>query len=250
MKFYRRHSISESSPQDNSWAVEADGRIVTNSTNSMETPRGDASQRPSEPVNGSIRYNTELGLTEGGELEVYVDGKWEIIKTNRQQVITKQIFENGDYADTIFGPLSYNVDVTKPENVFVYVENVWQIPGLNYELVLNTAGEVLSTSTVLTKIAPDTTTTLYVSSVADFNPGQPLFGAGLSGNTVVETSSTSKTITISPGVFGTLSSGTSVLAEFPDEGTYVRFIGNSIPVPYKPVIVLQGFDGYGPPFEV
>lgn len=249
MKFYKRQNLSEISTQNNGWAIEADGRIITEGTNSMQVPRGTVIQRPQGPVNGTIRYNTDLGLTAGGELEAYINGKWEIIKTNRQQQITKQIFENGDYADTIFGPLAYNIDVEKPENVFVFVENVWQIPGINFELIYNESENIITVSTELTQTAPQSTTTLYVSSVADFNPGQQLQGTGLFGNTIVDTSSTSKTIIIFPGTSEIVPEGTAISAQFTQEGTYVKFTESSIPVPFKPVIVLQGFDGYTPPFN-
>lgn len=248
MKFYKRQNLSKTSPQDNTWAVEADGRIVTTSKVSLQTPVGSVDYRPAEPQTGMVRYNTDLG--DNGELEVYINDHWEILKTNRQQVITMQSFDNGDYADTIFGPLEYDVDINKPENLMVYVENVWQIPQVNYELVYNSLAEPITTSTVLTQPAEISTTTLYVETVADFNPGQQLFGLGITGNVVVDTSSTDMSITITPGTSSEISSGTSVTAAFGVEGTYVKFTPSSFPVPFKPVIVLQGFDGYGPPFEI
>lgn len=248
MKFYKRQNLSKTSPQDNTWAVEADGRIVTTSKVSLQTPVGDVTFRPAEPQTGMIRYNTDLGVN--GELEVYINDHWEILKTNRQQVITKQEFDNGDYADTIFGPLEYDVDITKPENIMVYVENVWQIPGTNYELVYNSLADPITTATVLTQLAPISTTTIYVETVADFNPGQSLTGVGITGNTVVDTSSTDMSITITPGTSSEITSGTTIIAAFNVEGTYVKFTPSSFPVPFKPVIVLQGFDGYGPPFEI
>lgn len=246
MKFYKRLPINRKDPMSNRFAVEADGRIVTDTTRGLQLPNGTVASRSGTPVNGEIRYNQELG---NGELEAYIDGTWQIIKTNRQAQLTQQIFENGDYADTLFGPLAYDVDVAKSENVFVYVENVPQIAGVNFELRYSSVGTPITTSTVLTQQAEASTTTLYVSSVADFNPGHALSGTNIDGNTIVDTSSTDKTITITPGTFGVVTSGTTITSSF-DPGTYVKFYENATPVPNKPVITLLGLDGYGPPFEV
>lgn len=242
MKFYKRLVLNRKDPISSRFAVETDGRIVTNTTNSLELPAGDSSMRPGSPVNGQIRYNTALGT---GELEAYINGSWQIIKTNRQAIITKSEFDNGDYADTLFGPLPYAIDTSKPQNVFVYVENVPQIPGLNYVL----ASGPISTSTTVTQIAPLSTTTLHVASVADFNPADPITGTNIApGTTIVNTSATDHTITLSAGTSGSVATGTVVTTTLP-AGTYIQFFGNSLPVPNKPVITLQGFDGYGYPFE-
>jgi hypothetical protein len=248
MKFYKRLPLNRKNPFSNTFAAEADGRLVTNTTNSLQLPKGNIAQRPAGPSNGQIRYNIQLG-NNGGELEAYIDGKWEIIKTNRQANITKQEFDNGDYADTLFGPLAYNVSIDRPENVFVYVENVPQIAGTNYTLEYSSTPTPITTSTTLSIEAGPGETLLFVESVADFNPGQPITGSNLDGNTVVDTSATDRTIIISPGASGTVATGTVITTSFAP-GTYVRFRPDSLPVPHKPVITLLGFDGYNPPFEV
>ena len=40
MKFYKRQNTDKIDPMSSRWAIEMDGRIVTDSTNSMETPAG------------------------------------------------------------------------------------------------------------------------------------------------------------------------------------------------------------------
>jgi hypothetical protein len=247
MKFYKRLPINRKDPMSKTFAVETDGRIVTNTSNSLQTPVGTAAQRPTVPVDGQLRYNTDIGV--GGELEAYVNGTWEIIKTNRQANITKQEFDNGDYADTFFGPLTYDVDVAKPENVFVYVENVPQIAGINFSLDYSSISTPITTSTIITQNETGGITVIRVASVADFNPGNPIAGINLTGNTIVDTSATDLTITITPGTYGPISIDDVVATQLP-VGTYVRFSSDSLPVPHKPVITLLGFDGYNPPFEV
>ena len=195
-----------------------------------------------------MRYNTELGT---GELEVFINGGWEIVKTNRHATVTKQVFDNGDYLDTIFGPLAYDIDPTKPENLTVYVENVWQIPSINYELVRSTDVQPLTTTTVITQDVAFGGTVIPLAAIADFNVGVRVFGTNLSGNTIIATSATDKTITIFPGALGFIrGDGTSVAIATYNTGTYIQFPSNATPVPYKPVIALLGLDGYCPPFEV
>ena len=163
--------------------------------------------------------------------------------------VTKQTFDNGDYADTIFGPLAYDIDPTKPENLTVYVENVWQIPGSNYELIRSTDVQPLTTTTTVTRDIPFGDTVLYIDAIADFNVGVRVYGTNLDGNVIVATSATDKTITIFPGALGFIRTGGLVVATY-NTGTYIKFYDNALPVPYKPVIALLGLDGYCPPFEV
>jgi hypothetical protein len=247
MKFYKRQTTDLLDPMGSRWAIETDGRIVTDTTNSLETPRGNAIERPGTPVLGSIRFNTDIG--DGGELEVYVRDNWEIIKTNRHATVTQQEFDNGDYADTIFGPLAYDIDPSKPENLTVYVENVWQIPNTNYTLFQSTVGAPLTKTTYTTLDTGFGDTVLHLASVADFNVGVAVYGTNLNGNIITATSATDRTITIFPGALGFIRADSPAIATY-DPGTYIVFEEAATPVPFKPVIALLGLDGYCPPFEV
>ena len=230
------------------FAVEADDRIVTNTTRGMQTPRGSAAQRSVPPVNGELRYNTEIGA--GGELEAYINGKWEIVKTNRQATVTKQEFDNGDYADTLFGPLAYDIDVNKPENLTVYVENVPQLPGVNFNLLYSSVGSPIIATALTVGFVNPGATVIDVDTVADFNFGQPITGNFIApGTTIVTTNPVLNTITIDQGTTGAIVGGTLLTTSF-STGTYVKFSIDSLPVPNKPVITLLGLDGYCPPFEV
>lgn len=246
-KFYKRQNMDYTNPRTNKLAVEITGEIVTDTSAGMQTPRGDALSRVENPVNGTIRYNTQIGT--GGELEAYINGTWEIIKTNRQATVTQQEFDNGDYQDTIFGPLAYDIDIDKPQNLAVYVENVYQLPGVNYTLVRSTLTTPLTTSTTVTAAAGFGATVIQLDSIADFNVGLTLTGTNLQNNTIIATSATDKTITIDPGALGFIPEGGLAVAIY-STGTYVKFASNATPVPFKPVITLLGLDGYCPPFQV
>lgn len=245
MKFYKRQNLNNGNPMDDSWTVSADNQIKTNITSAMETPSGNSNQRPLQPENGAIRYNLQIG---SGELEVFVNGRWETIKTNRQQELTLQSFENGDYFDTYFGPLAYNIDTTRPQNIFVFVDNVYQIPERNYTLTQSTEESPLTTSTTITRSSNFGETIIHIGNVANFNVGTPINGTNLNGNVITEVSATDQTITVFPGALGPINPGDLVVASF-STGTYVIFSEDAVPVPSKPVTVLMGIDGYTPPFN-
>ena len=90
MKFYKRKSIDSHNPQDDNFAVEADGRLISDSTQSFKLPGGTVAQRPTNTTNGQIRHNTQLF-----DLETRVRTGWERIRTVRPARITVQNFEKG-----------------------------------------------------------------------------------------------------------------------------------------------------------
>lgn len=241
MKYYKRQPITRQNPMSDVFAVEQDGRIITNTSKSLEIPDGDTASRPDNAVNGMIRYNTDIN-----SFEAYINGSWQLLIANTQAQITKQVFENGDYADTIFGPLAYDIDVNKPENIFVYVENVPQIADLNYSLVYGNTSTPYTTSTSIVQDISVNTNTIYLETVADFNPGIKVSGPGIPLSTIVSSSATDLFVVLDSVVTAPISSGTTLTA-FYSSGTYIKFSNNSTPVPFKPVIALLGFDGYNPP---
>ena len=244
MKFFKRENLSVTNPMDNALAVEVDGRIVTNTSASLQLPVGNNAQRPTVLRNGEIRYNTETGT---GEIEAFINGSWQRIKTNRQQNIIQQTFANGNYANTIFGPLTWDIDPAKPQNLMVYVDNVYQIPTTNYRLVTSTNAQPLTTSTLVSSAVSFGETVIPLDSVIDFKAGQRIDGTNLSANTIVSVDTTNSTITITPGALGNISPG-GLAITFLGTGTFVVFQPDSVPVPTKPVTTLLGFDGYTPPF--
>lgn len=120
-----------------------DEEIVFDSNNSILIPKGNTSERPAAAANGHVRYNTETN-----QLEAYADGIWKDLRFNEPNPIgiTQQNLGNGDAVETSFGPLDSgdpNFPVPEePQNVFVFVENVFQIAGTNYNLSQNPPGLV------------------------------------------------------------------------------------------------------------
>jgi len=248
MKFYKRQSINISDPFSNAFAVEADGRIVTNTTVEMETPSGTKQQRSNNPALGSLRFNTEIGY-EGGELEVYVRDQWEIVKTNRQAEIVRQTFY-GNYLDTYFGPLAYYLDTTKPQNVQIYIENVYQIPQTNYTLQNSQPLTPLKVNGVASGIASTGDYIIPLQSVKNFKTSHLITGTNIDSTcTITFVNLNDKTITIDKPLISDITTGSRVTINY-DPGTYVIFSPDTIPAPTnKPITVLQGIDGYCMPFE-
>jgi hypothetical protein len=139
MKFVKRAPITRNAPMSDRFAVLPNDRIVTNTKVSLGVPVGQTPDRPTINENGMVRYNTDLQ-----EFEVYNssgDGLgWELVRTVRPAPITVQTLGPGNYATVSFGPLryasgEYYTNYTNPQNILVFIENVYQIPVTNYTLI-------------------------------------------------------------------------------------------------------------------
>jgi hypothetical protein len=147
MKYIKRSSINETTnPMNDKFAVYADDRIVTNTKVSFQFPSGTDEDRPIVNVNGMIRYSKDLY-----ELEVYNGHTpgigWEKVRTVRPAPIYVNDLGFGDYENQTFGPLKFNAmdymsDFTRPQNIFVYIENVFQHAGENYTLIQTGGNQV------------------------------------------------------------------------------------------------------------
>lgn len=118
---------------------DTDDQVILDSTNAVFVPKGTTAQRPTNPQNGHIRYNTT-----DDRFEAYEGGQWDGIKSAAPSTyapVTQQNLGNGDATITLFGPLNsgdpfYPVPAAAV-NVLVLVENVFQISTTNYTLVQN-----------------------------------------------------------------------------------------------------------------
>lgn len=137
---------------------DVNNQVIMDTTNSMLIPKGTTAERPSNPANGHIRFNTS---TDGdGNLigfEAYYDeanldgssGIWRRLRfkePNTNPGINWQNLGTGDATETVFGPLdSGDPDFPIPESaehVIVLVENVVQIPTTNYTLEQSSSGNL------------------------------------------------------------------------------------------------------------
>lgn len=153
MKFLKQSQLNKHNLKDKDVAIELSTdsepsiaqykRVIFDLPSSVTMPRGNTAQRPTNSsVNGMVRYNTQ---TE--ELEVRQNNGWRRVAFKEPHTMTLQNLGNGNAVETIFGPLmsgSTNLDGTpyvpelsNPQNILVFVENVPQLAGVNYSLVDN-----------------------------------------------------------------------------------------------------------------
>lgn len=129
MRFVKQAILKNKFIVDKSVFVDINGVVsFEGSKTGLTIGAGSTEDRSSAPVNGTIRYNTTLN-----EIEVYVNNAWEQVRTNRPGKIIVQNLGTGDANITDFGPL--NPTPLEAGNILVLVENVVQIPDVNYTLV-------------------------------------------------------------------------------------------------------------------
>jgi len=125
---------------------DVDDQVIIDSTNTMLVPKGSTAERPTSPSSGHLRYNTTLN-----ELEVYSETAWRSVRykePNNDGGIIQQNLGNGDASEVNFGPLNSqdpNTNYTAPaaaQNIFVLVENVFQVSATNYTLVQSVSGSL------------------------------------------------------------------------------------------------------------
>ena len=130
---------------------DTNGQVIVDSNDVMLVPKGTTAERPSNPTSGHLRYNTTVN-----ELEIYSESEWRSVRykePNNDPGIIQQELGLGDDTEVFFGPLDSqdpNTDYTVPaaaQNIFVYVDNVWQRAGVgnNYVLTQNPAGKAAGT---------------------------------------------------------------------------------------------------------
>jgi hypothetical protein len=239
MKFYKRQSLNSHSPQDNTFAVEQDGRAIIDTTESLRLPRGNNSQRPTDTVPGQIRQNTELS-----EIETLVNAIWERNRTVRPGTIAVQNLGSGNYYSNIFGPLNndYQPSYDKSAaNIQVYVDNVFQIPFTNYDITVDPTPVVSQTTATTTAGS----TILYLDDVTNVQPGCRITGSASinSSTTVIGTITGTTWVEMSSTPISPIPALTSLTFVY-NTGSYLSFTGA---VPAKPVVVILGYDGYFPP---
>ncbi len=140
MRFIKRQTTSVRNLAGKGIHYDVNDQVLLESTNVVLVPKGTTAERPTNPTNGHLRYNTDDEVFEG-----YQNGAWGKIGITGPTTITQQNLGVGDDTETIFGPLdSGDSDFPVPiaaENVIVLIENVFQLANTNYELIQNPAGK-------------------------------------------------------------------------------------------------------------
>ena len=186
MRYLKQQNINRRTANHTSIYVDyTDTNVVLSPTNagSVVLPMGTSSQRPATPVNGMMRYNTEVST--GGEVEVYQGGVWRSLRFKESTGITQQNLGAGDDVNTIFGPLSpqppsvvANNTTWGGQNIIVVVENVIQLNNINYTVVQN------PTFSSETYVVTTSISTASASNVLYLNSSLTATGASGNGTTV------------------------------------------------------------------
>jgi len=109
------------------------GRFVKNQqvgvgSTAIQIPVGDATERPSEPVFGQIRFNTSVAKVE------YFDGtNWTVVAKQGDANIVVDSF-TGNGSTSVYTMTS---EVSDADQILVFVGNIYQIPGTNYTVAGN-----------------------------------------------------------------------------------------------------------------
>jgi hypothetical protein len=151
MKFLKQKNISKFSITDQTLFTNQYGRAVMGLTGGLRLPQGTTAQRPqltgvrypgssTEFADGTIRYNTTTN-----SLEALIAGVWEVVRAPGTTSIRKQTLSAGDGVEDTFGPLA-EIPIVPPigtdfdYNIMVFVENVFQISVINYDVLFNYLG--------------------------------------------------------------------------------------------------------------
>jgi hypothetical protein len=254
MRYLRQQNINKRAPYDQRLYVDMTDSIVMTTTNNLLVPKGTTAQRPVSPLDGMLRYNTSLGV--GGELEIYQSGTWRSLRFKEPTEITQQELGIGNFVELLFGPINRpfatTVDSTltswditqKAKQILVFVENVFQISGTNYELIQNPA-EVTNTIfsfNNVTKSIISANTGIVDFLSKKFYSGMEITISGSASNDGTYTIDTvsSSTITVLESITAESVGSTVTISGGYTSGYYVAF---DTPVPLgKPVTILQGFD--------
>ena len=111
-------------------------RRLDSAGSTVVVPSGPTAHRPGDPVNGSIRYNTDTS-----RFEIYYNA-WKDIAIIGKVNIVKDTF-TGDGSTTVY---TMSLSPVSEENIKVFVGNIHQNPGIAYT--------VSSTSLTFSSIPP------------------------------------------------------------------------------------------------
>jgi len=199
--------------------------VIVDSTNVMLVPKGTENQRPDNPTNGHMRYNTD-----DNEFEFYQNSAWRKVRYKEPRTIVQQNLGSGDAVETIFGPLDNgDTDYPDPQNsggstdILVFVENVFQIYGTNYTLTQNPGNRLEVTSIV----SVGATTVIEVSGTHGLTTGDQVYISGIESDIDDDLENLNTDDSSSPGSHGVVSAPSATRLEIAVDTTGAN-IGNYV----------------------
>lgn len=104
------------------------GHNGNNSSSAVRIPVGDATERPDIPDFGQIRFNTDIA-----KVEYYNGTVWSTVAKQGNVDIVVDTF-TGNGSTTVY---TMSKVISNPENILVFVGNIYQIPTTNYTVAGN-----------------------------------------------------------------------------------------------------------------
>lgn len=113
------------------------GRMLKNTllrsgSYAVRVPNSPSTIGPDAPVDGQVRYNVTLN-----KMQYYSIDRWVNFAGEGRVLIEKDTF-TGNGVDRDFGPLLYNYNTGDELSVLVFIGNVFQNPGVAFQLFGNT----------------------------------------------------------------------------------------------------------------
>ncbi len=107
------------------------GRFVKNTifksgSHAIGIPVGTSTIRPDHPVTGQTQYNVT-----SGKMEYYANASWNAMAIEGEATVVKDTFA-GNNITSVFGPMSRSYVAGKEAQVMVFLNTVYQNPGVNY----------------------------------------------------------------------------------------------------------------------
>jgi hypothetical protein len=142
MRFLKAQNTNLRSLYAQGVKYDINGQVIMDSSDMLLVPKGSEADKTTSAENGHIRYNTDKdddGVLDIG-FEAFNNGSWERLRFREPSPIgiTWQNIGTGDADEKLFGLLdSGDPDYPIPDastSVLVLVENVIQIPEVNYFL--------------------------------------------------------------------------------------------------------------------
>jgi hypothetical protein len=243
MRFLKTLTLNRRAIYDSRVALNTDNTFTVADSNAMVLPKSNGSLAAVQ-TDGMIRYNTTTD-----EVEVYsgVTATWRTLRYKESTKIIQQSLGPIDGYSYYYGPLNAAYDPTKVssendnfngQNIFVFIENVFQIYNTNYVITQNpTAG--ISTNADSNNGA----TTLSFADTSTIPSGSIVTGSPYLQSGTVATVVDGTTVSLSlPVSGGNILAGTPIT--FNATGYYLNFTSdpNYASMITKPITVLHGFD--------
>lgn len=107
------------------------GRMLKNTvfktgSYALGVPVGSSTIGPDAPTVGQARWNTTTS-----KMEFYNGSAWQSFAKEGSTTVVKDTF-TGDNTNSAFGPMSYSYSASQEPQVLVFLNTVFQNPGVNY----------------------------------------------------------------------------------------------------------------------